>query len=134
MRKVLLVMVMASLLLTGGCAGKNPFTALGEAVGTVAEKVCNFNLEDSKEAQAALDLVAAAAPIVGPVLGGVQVTKEQAKETFTAVINAAQTGGCVLLTDLKLAISYFDALLGTQKAMGVRMLPTMGSLRAKAKM
>lgn len=114
------IICILALVLVAGCAG----------MATVTKKVCNFDLADSQEAQQALDLIATAAPVAG-TLAGVPITKDQAETILAQVINAAQQGGCVLLTDLQNALAYFDTLVSGNKALAAKK-PKLLSLRAKA--
>lgn len=127
MRKALCLVVVLAFLM-GGCA------SLTSALGLAAEKVCGFSLADSQEAQMGINFIAAAAPLVGAGLD-VAITAAQAEAILNQVAVAAQTGGCVLLTDLTNAMAFFDALAAEyNKTMKVKALkampvPAMSALR-----
>jgi len=122
MKKILIVSL--AVLLLAGCAA---LQSAGEYVGALAEKVCDFSVAESAEAQMSVAFISAAAPIVG-VVTGVDITQAQAQAVLTTVAAAAQTGACVLLTDLANALAFVDALAAQyDKAMAAR-----GPLAARA--
>jgi len=88
---------------------------IGEAIGVVAETVCDFSIDESAEAQTLLEFISAAAPLVGTLID-VEITQAQAYATFSTVATGAQTGTCVLLTDLQAALAYFNALSTAYKS------------------
>jgi len=104
MKKLACLALVCSLMV--GCAA---LQSVGEAIGVVAETVCNFSVGESSEAQMAIGFMSTAAPIVGTLVG-VTITQAEAYAVFSTVASAAQTGACVLLTDLQAALAYFDAL------------------------
>lgn len=130
---ITLAIILSLALMIGGCAWFNSF--LTNAV----EKVCGFSVADSQEAQAAKRFISGAMPIVGIVFGAT-ITSAQAEEIFDSVVNAAQTGGCVVLTELKAALDFFDKLAAQYqegqpslkgKILAKEFTPALTSLRAK---
>jgi len=140
MKKIATVVLVLALVLgmVAGCA------TVKEWVGIATDKVCNFSVEDSAEAQAAKKFVVATAGVVGLVLSTVTVagvkiemTETKAGEIFDSVTKAAQAGSCVALQDLQAALAYFDqvqnALAAKSKVKAVSFAPKLISLRIKAK-
>ena len=134
--KRLIVLVMVLGLLLAGCA---TMQKVGEDVGVVAEKVCNFDAATSQEATEAIAFISTAAAVVGPLVG-VPVTSGQAMATLNTVETAAQTGACVLLIDLQNALAFFNQLAVTYKAQSTAKgkamisIPSTLNLRIKARM
>lgn len=102
--------------LSGLLCGCGTMGTVAQDVGVVAKKVCNFDVTTCTEAQLARQFIGANAPLVGTLVG-VPITAAQAQLVFDTVANSAQTGLCVLLTDLQNAISFFDQLTAQSKLM-----------------
>lgn len=138
---VVLVLALA-LGMVAGCETFNKW------IGTAVEKVCNFSVDDSKEAQTAKKFISATAGLVGLVLSTVtirgvkiEITEAKAGAIFDSVANAAQTGGCIALQDLQAALAYFDQVTAaaSQKELVVgrpmaKAAPSLLRLKMKAGM
>lgn len=99
--------------LVGGCSTAG---TVAQDVGIVAKKVCNFDVSTCTEAQMARQFIGANAPLVGAIVG-VPISAAAAQMVFDTVATSAQTGACVLLTDLQNAIAFFDQLSTQTKLM-----------------
>jgi len=115
---------------------------IGEAIGVVAETVCNFSISESTEAQMLIEFISATAPIVG-ALADVEITQAQAHTTLSTVATAGQTGACVLLSDLQAALAYFNALAAAYEkqfttkggvAAAKALIPAVPRLETRARM
>jgi hypothetical protein len=127
--KKLVSLLIVLVLLCSACA------SLG-TLSTTTEKVCNFDVATSTEAQTAIAFISMASALVGP-LTGLAITSTEAEVILNKVANATQTGACVVLTDLQNALTYFNALSAKYKAKGSKtplVIPSLLNLRIKAKM
>jgi predicted small secreted protein len=132
MKRLLILAMVLAMVMSCSTVSK-----VGQDVGVVAQKVCNFDVSMSQEAQAAMAFISVAAGIVGPIYG-VPVTAGQALAILNTVSNASQTGACVLLSDLQNALDYFNALSTqykevqkTQKGVRAVAIPSLINLNAK---
>ena len=128
-RKLVVLAMVLALVCVGGC----------ETLGIIKSKVCAFSVQESAEAQSIINFIGAAAPLV-TLATGIPVNAAQTVATLNSVATAAQTGACVLLTDLQNALAFFDTLSAEYNKVVVKTkapkaiaTPTVVSLRVRGK-
>ena len=104
MKRLMILGLTLSLLLFG-CAG------VKQIVGNVQQVLCNPTVSQQMEAAAVIDFITSGINVANYVVT-VPITVDQAKLIFGAV----QAGGCVLLTDLQMALAWFDEIAGQVQA------------------
>lgn len=146
MKKLLLVILALVLVFAPACTCKNGVTGWDcfmQNLGAAVEKVCNFSVADSEEAMAGKEFIVAAAGMVGLAVStvtvngvSIEITQEKAEQLFDQVVYAAQTGGCMILTELQTVLAYFDQVKteftkSKVKTKAVVKIPDLTGLKAK---
>ena len=91
--KKLFSIVLAIGLFMSGVYGCSTLSAIGTAIGNVAQKICDFIQAEASQAQSASSFIGTVASLIK--VNGVSIDATTAAATFMAVYNAASTGTCV---------------------------------------
>ncbi len=102
MKRIICILAIVTLLLSGvfGCGG------VKQVVDTGQQVLCNPTTQEQAEAAAVLQFIQSGIQVAGLVVS-VPVTAAQVQIIFSIV----QNGGCVVMSDLQMALAWYDALV-----------------------